>query len=79
MSERLKKCTREEFYAFIRSYPRELTGHMSGMVEPPQVSYRDFTLGEAPDCIVAAYSMPYEPYEMEEHNFRILAGDKGQL
>ncbi len=56
----LSPCTREQFDAFIESYPRALTRNICGMVEPPQAQYYDFTLGAGGAALVAAKSLPYD-------------------
>jgi hypothetical protein len=54
-----KPCTKAEFDAFVAAYPRPLDRDVTGICEPPMVSYNDFTLGVWPESMVAAYHMGY--------------------
>lgn len=67
----LKECTADELEAFISSYPRELTRDVYAVVEPPLVTFNDFTLGKWPESVVASYSQIY--FGQPEGGFRILA------
>jgi hypothetical protein len=67
-------CTKEEFDAFIKAYPRPLVFDVTGICEPPYASYNDFTLGNWPESVVAGYSHfddnePY--YKGSEHHWSI--------
>jgi hypothetical protein len=54
---KLKPCSKEEFEAFLRGYPRPLERDVYGACEPPLVSYNDWTLGNWPTSIVASHSL----------------------
>ena len=50
-----KKVTKEEFYKFIENYPRPLERNVTGVCEPPAISYNDFELANRwPYSIVAS-------------------------
>ena len=51
-----KAVSKEEFSAFLDSYPRPLSFDKSGISDPPFVTYNDFTLGKWPESIVASHS-----------------------
>ena len=61
-----KKVTKEEFFEFIKSYPRTLNRDCSGISDPPCITYNDFELANRwPYSIVAstfAYSDDPESY-----------------
>jgi len=67
--------TKEEFDKFIQAYPRELLRDVFHANEPPIVTYNDFTLGDWPDSVVAAYSVGDLPgahyYYGPDSNFKI--------
>ncbi|PZQ99227.1 MAG: hypothetical protein DI533_00525 [Cereibacter sphaeroides] len=56
----MKEVGKDEFDAFLASYPRQLVRDVYGAGEPPMVNYNDFTLGEWPESIVA-YHFLYGP------------------
>jgi len=69
---KLKSCTKEEFFEFVKNYPRKLSFNTTGICEPPFSSYSDFTLGEYPDSIVAScFRNDYLKNE-GDHDFKIL-------
>ncbi|WP_186276355.1 hypothetical protein [Burkholderia gladioli] len=51
----MRKVTKEEFDAFLTTYPRPLTMDVLRICEPEQVQYNDFSLGKWPASVVAAY------------------------
>lgn len=53
MTSKWKKVSKEEFYSYIKSYPRKLDFDTCGICEPPLSSYNDFTRGYWPDSMVA--------------------------
>lgn len=69
------RVTREEYQEFIENYPRELVKHVCAIVEPPLITFNDFTLGDWPDSVVSrtwAYSdikgdRYYEPMEKRRY------------
>ena len=61
-----KKVTKEEFDAFIASYPNELDRD----VEPPLVNYNDFSSGKTwPDSIVAFFHWEDDESKREYYIF----------
>lgn len=72
------QVTKEEFYNFIKNYPRRLVYDVTGICDPPQASYNDFELANRwPYSIVAAtYLYDNEPdgyyYESEEQRIYII-------
>lgn len=48
-----KQVTKEEFYAFINSYPAKLHFDTTGICDPPLSSYNDFSRGNWPNSMVA--------------------------
>lgn len=73
------QVTKEEFYEFIQNYPRKLVRDVTGICDPPYVSYNDFELANRWPCSVVAATYLYdnEPdgyyYEPEEQRiYRIM-------
>lgn len=70
---KIKRVTREEFYQFIKDYPRLLYTNWTGISDPPQITYNDFSLADRwPYSVVATtYKYDNEPgeyyYEPEEN------------
>ncbi len=54
-----KSVTEQELKSFVASFPRDLSLDVCGIVEPPQVTYNDFTLGKWPDSVVVRYFTGY--------------------
>lgn len=51
-----KPATAEEFAAFLAAYPRPLERDVTGICEPPFVSFNDFSRAAMwPDSVVASY------------------------
>lgn len=48
-----KQVTKDELDAFVAAYPRPLVKDVTGICEPPMLSYNDFTLGDWPASVVA--------------------------
>ncbi|MNN67777.1 hypothetical protein D3C81_1834330 [compost metagenome] len=53
MSRTYRQVEKEEFEAFVKSYPNELRWDVTGICEPPLGTYNDFTKGNWPESIVA--------------------------
>lgn len=49
-----KKVSKQEFEEFVKNYPRKLLYDVTGICEPPAVSYNDFELGKWPESVVAS-------------------------
>lgn len=50
-----KRVNKEEFYNFIKNYPRKLTCDCYGVCDPPSITYNDFELANRwPYSIVAS-------------------------
>lgn len=71
-----KKVSEQEFIEFIKNYPRKLVRHVSGICDPPSITYNDFELADRwPYSIIAntwMYSDDpddyfYEPKEAREY------------
>jgi hypothetical protein len=57
--------SREEWERFVKSYPRRLTSNLTGVCEPPQRTYYDYTLPSNESAVASvslreAYSEPNE-------------------
>lgn len=50
-----RKVSFNEFIEYINNYPYHLTRNITGICEPPLITYNDFSLGNWPDSIVASY------------------------
>lgn len=49
-----KAVSKVEFDAFLKAYPNKLNRDVSGIFDPPVLSYNDFTKGEVwPGSVVA--------------------------
>lgn len=59
---RFRAATKDEFDAFVQSYPRPLTRDVETMGEPPKVSLNDFTLGDWPKSVVASVTKWSDSY-----------------
>ena len=55
-----KKVSKEEFYNFIKNYPRKLEKDVWGISEPPSISYNDFQLANRWSYSVIAYTWAYD-------------------
>lgn len=64
------------FKQFVDNYPKKLERYVSQIVDPPIVSYNDFSRGNYPDSVVAHFSSsggnPDNIYDDTPCNFRIL-------
>lgn len=49
----MKYVTKEEFYKYVNGYPGRLTADVTGIIDPPLISYNDFSLGVWPQSVVA--------------------------
>lgn len=56
-----RQVTREEFDAFIATYPRPLKRDVYAIADPPWCNYHDFTIGEGWDSLVAGVHLKHEP------------------
>ena len=54
------QVTKEEFYNFIKNYPRRLVYDVTGICDPPQASYNDFELANRWPHSVVAFTYGYE-------------------
>jgi hypothetical protein len=55
MQVEMKSVSKDEFSAFLKSYPRKLERDVYGACEPPMVTYNDFARApQWPDSIVAS-------------------------
>ena len=50
-----KQVTKEEFYAFINSYPAKLHLNTTNFCTPALCSYNDFSRGNWPESVVAGF------------------------
>jgi hypothetical protein len=48
-----RNVSKEELDAFVKAYPRTLKKNINGIMEPPLLTYNDFTLGDWPQSVVA--------------------------
>jgi hypothetical protein len=76
--QRMKEVTKEEFDAFLASYPRPLERNVTTICEPPNINYNDWTVAPAwPESVVASYSVGDRPgdapYYGPAKNYRILS------
>ena len=78
-----KKVTCEEFDEFLKNYPRPLIRNVSGICEPPCISYNDFELADRWPYSVVARTWLYSDkpgdyfYEPEDkRNYIIMANYK---
>jgi len=53
MNSKWKRVSKEEFYAFIDSYPSDLHFDTTGIFDPPLSSYNDLSKGPWPKSMVA--------------------------
>lgn len=79
----LKSVTYEEFNEFLKDYPRSLVRDVTGICDPPCITYNDFELADRwPYSIVARtwlYSdTPDDHYyrPQDERNYLIMANYK---
>ena len=54
-----KRVTKEEFYKFVKNYPRKLTYDCTGISDPPAISYNDFELANRWPYSVMANTWAY--------------------
>jgi hypothetical protein len=55
--QNLKPVSKEEFDAFLASYPRKLVRDVARMFDPELITFNDFSDGKAwPDSVVACYT-----------------------
>lgn len=69
-----KQVTEQEFYEFIRNYPRPLERDVCGAFEPPLITYNDIALGRWPDGTVAdtyRYDDDLDGYYYTPHEERV--------
>jgi hypothetical protein len=52
----MRMVTETEMLAHLSAWPRPLVRDFCSIVEPPMVSFNDFTLGKWPESVVASYS-----------------------
>lgn len=60
-TEDFMEVTEDELKAFIQGYGKPLEKDVFRALEPPLVTYNDFTLGNWPESIVAKYFMGDPP------------------
>lgn len=52
-----RDVTEEEFFEYIKNYPRKLERNVTQICDPPNVNYNDFTTGEVwPESVVGSFS-----------------------
>lgn len=51
-----KKVSKQEFDAFIASYPRQLERHLLRLTQPERLQFCDKSLGVWPEFVVADYA-----------------------
>ena len=56
----MKKVTKQEYVDFINNYPRPLVRDVTGICEPPYVSYNDFELADRWHYSVVASTSLYD-------------------
>ncbi len=70
-----KQVNKEEFKQFLASYPRHLDVDVTGICDPPLITYNDFTLADCWPYSVVAKTYAYDDspddyfYEPEEERF----------
>jgi len=74
----MKDVNKDDFNTFVAAYPRPLHKNVSGISEPPTLTYNDFTRGNWPDSVVAQVMLfeeyPKEgalPYRWEPNTYKI--------
>lgn len=55
-----KRVSKTEFVEFLKNYPRKLERHVSGISDPPAVSYNDFELANRWPYSVVASTFAYD-------------------
>jgi len=55
-----KNVNKEEFYEFIKNYPRKLDRDVCGIYDPPAVTYNDFELANRWPYSVVANTFLYD-------------------
>ena len=50
---KFREVTQDEFWEFVKSYPRKLVSGVHRIVDPPLKTYEDYTLGVWSESIVA--------------------------
>ena len=68
----MKKVTKEEFDTFVANYKRKLNYDCYAVIEPPMITYNDFTLGNWPESVVARTYL----YDEKEGGYFYVAPDK---
>lgn len=67
-----KQVSKEEFFKFVKKYPRKLEWDVCGICDPPLGSYNDFSDGKVwPESIVSKVKMGksmYGFYKTKEEN-----------
>lgn len=62
--QEFKQVSEKEFLEFIKNYPNELVMDVTGICEPPMISYNDFKLGDWPESMVARTWETADRYEV---------------
>jgi len=62
------KVTKEEFDKFIKNYPNRLEKDISGIFEPPLLTYNDFSSGRIWPNSVVAYAHLNEMMQGQGHS-----------
>ena len=74
-NRKMKRVLKEEFVDFINRYPYPLEKDVTGISDPPAISYNDFALADTwPESIVAstfAYDDDPEGYYYEPEDKRV--------
>lgn len=72
----MKSVTKEEFYEFLKNYPNKLESHVIKIIEPPIMSYHDFTLGKYPKSLVASHFLNDYLENKGDHEYKIKEEEK---
>ncbi len=63
----MRRVTKEEFDAFIATYPRHLVRDVTGICEPPLMTFNDFTIAPKwPESVVAKVILCEDSYPAED-------------
>jgi len=57
---KMKSVSKEEFDAFIKNYPRPLCVDVTGISDPPAISYNDFALADRWPYSIVASTFAYD-------------------
>jgi hypothetical protein len=66
-TKKTKRVTEEEFEKFIKEYPRPLKKDITGIFEPPLMTFNDFSLDPFwPGSVVAYYYLNTDEFYIRE-------------